>query len=155
MVLILNVVPQIAEIIASMLSLALQSVPLKNEPQEEIDELKNPNTSSRTICLYLPPPIDDGSGKIQSGKHRTPICSQGQSFEFGMGSSPHQSFRWRLGNIRDTISHARGFQDAHCGCFFKKSGGSVCSRSIEASEIKHGLASAFGTLLLNKHIDSG
>jgi hypothetical protein len=154
MILTPNVVPQVAGIVAGMLSLAIKTLHSKNTPKEEEYELKNSNLPSRTFCLHLSSTIYNGSGETPSGKYRASICVKRQSVDFRMASSSDQNSGQGFRDIWDSDEHPGGFQDSHRRDLFKQSRGSFCAGSLETIKIVRRLAPTFGTLLINRYTNS-
>jgi hypothetical protein len=146
-------IQELAILLANMLENAMQCDDVQLWTAEVEDEQQDSKIPSAETSLYLSAPIKHESGPAQPGKHRAPVCPEGQSHRTGMAGELDSYPGWGLGSIGFTCSLAQGFpefgrlglnEQGRCG---------LCAGSVQTVPIMHRLAPLVGTLRFHEHID--
>ena len=138
----------LADMVASYLA---AGAPPFNPEGADDDEFEDCRSTPGAAGLHLHPPVDDGTGSLQPGKHGAPIQSedQGQVTRLEAGADPHP----RPGSrpIRERDDQSGRLQGLGRRSGYGTGWRNLFLGSVAASAIEPGLASPPGALRHHQH----
>jgi len=142
-------IQELAILLANMLESAMRCHDEQCMVTEAHHERQDSEKPSAETGLHLPASIQHKSSPPQPGKHRTPVCSEGQSHQAWLADTHDPYFGWGFGTLWNPERHTPRFSEFSGIGLNEKGRSGFCPGSLKTVKIMHGLAPSSGALCLH------